>query len=1119
MFTIRTDLRPSIRSIAVAFYTYILHTRIDIEVEDIVFVSHDEAGILRRYIIDANPQGTFFDMQDSAIILPFNLKDLNDSSISLLYTHGDGLSRLYDSFCITIHENDYNLQVTFYKSFTHAQRYNFERFFIRVIQYSTYHSECKLSEYSILMDSEIQPLIHVNDLSKKKYNPNDTVLSRFYEFYLKSPSKECVVYNNAIYSYKDIERQSNRIANCLFINNICVHEGVVLYLDRSDVIISAILAIMKLRCYYLPVDISTPIGRLVDIQTDSHIHFVLTDSETISNNLKQIISGCTVINLEKISDYEVTPSFERRKSSPDDTCYMIYTSGSTGKPKGVRITNRNVANFISNNIIDSKVKDLSIANPCLMAVNKVGFDAFVADTLLALACGYKIVMASSEELANPYLFNQSIKQNRVNIIQTTPTRLTISILNHSPETLRKIRIIVCGGESLISETISAIMYYAPCSTLINVYGPTETTVWSINADISKGEMGIGKPAQNAQCYILNRYKKFVPNYETGVLYIGGDGLGSYPFDNVSQQEKFLKIPGLEGRLYDSGDTAYMDDNSNFYYVSRLDSQVKINGIRIELEEIESVAKEYKQILLCAASVKSIPGIGNRLVFYYTSNVKISRDFFVKRIFNRLPSAYVPNYFVRLKSIPLTTSNKIDRRALPIPLFDSEGLVMPRTEIQRAIYKACQREKPGLAIGVNRSLAELGFTSIDMPSIVSILEENGIKIEDYRIINTSFSIEQIAIRIENSIYNQEYVSRSYPKSFFEKYKENSLPSNYLLTGASGFLGSHILYELISNTSANVICFVHRRNIKDSIKYYWPEWNIPEDRVKYIYGSLDKENLGLSEDDLRIAETADAIINCAAIVKYYGDYEKIHRANVLSVKNLIEFSLRHNIVFNHISTLSVLGTNPDNPLTEKDFWVGQNEIFANQYIESKFAAENEVRKGADKGLKYRIFRVGRLSWRTFDKKFQINSVENEFYSMILSFIRLHQAPIELKDTRIEISPVDFCAKAIVNLCNQKFINGVFHVMNNNLLSLETIVKYLNKNGLDIRFVPMNTFIQSVNSLEDSSPIKKILQICCIRENGFIIENNPAISNEATMTILGLRMNWPYLNEKYFRITTGG
>lgn len=1133
MICLNSDLKWNAKTLAVAFYTYILHTRVDIEVGDIVFVQ-EEDGRYRRIVIKAKEEFSFFEMLASAKVEDFDLNSLSEGTMSAVFSRNDLECPEFKNFNINIIRPSREMRIEFNKEFNYEQIQNFARYFMRVVQYTIEHGECKLRDYSMLRDDEIEPIKHAFDKTSLEYNDSRLVLDDFYSYFIRNPHKICISYKENSYTYANIEEQSNQIANMLNVNSVSHTNGVIIYMNRSERILSSILGIMKCAAYYLPIDISTPIERVKDIVSDSKVKAVLVDSDKIVKQLTDAGVESTILNVYSATEQNSYLNFDKVTPSKEDACYMIYTSGTTGKPKGVMVRNRNVANFVSNNILDISVQNAGITAPCIIAPNKVGFDAFVGDMLLSVSCGFKIAIASDEELDNPHLFINAIKKNRVNIIQTTPTRLNMSILSYSPEVLKRLKVIACGGEPLLKEVIKKINHYAPDSTLINVYGPTETTVWSAAANITKNDQGIGVPAQNTRCYILNRYNKFVPNYETGILYIAGDGLGCYCFDKEKQNEKYIHVDGIDEQIYNSGDTSYLDSNYYIIYGSRADSQVKINGVRIELGDIESVAKKSKSIKDCAAAVKEIPNAGRRLVLYYLSNVIIKTEEF-RSILSELPDAYIPSFFVKLEKLPLTSSNKIDRKSLPVPeIKNNDEIILPRTELEKALHTIVKRlveerfvnnEISSVQeVSINKALSTYGINSNQKGAINSYLTRNGFyHPENHKIIKMTMSIAEIAEKIEN-LDDSRSVKRNFPAYSFDNYKNKNNVSSIFLTGGAGFLGTHVLASLLKNTKAHIICLYHNSSIKKAYEGYNMDVKLDESRITYVYGSLSEENLGLSDDDIELVESADSIINCAACVKYYADEDIIYRANVLSVKNLISFAIKNKIVLNHVSTLSVLGNEIGREVTEKDFWHGQNEIFMIPYVESKFTAENEIILSAENGLKYRIFRVGRLSWRK-DGVFQHNCNENEFFATLKIFELLGLVPEELLDIKMEISPIDGCANAIVALSNCKSINGTYHIMNENLVTLKFIINSMNKAGCNIKAVPMSTFLSKFNKLpnhntssssdkySDASVFKAVTSTCCVVNDMFNIEHNEHITNKLTIKALPSKFKWPEVDEEYF------
>ena len=273
------------------------------------------------------------------------------------------------------------------------------------------------------------------------------------------------------------------------------------------------------------------------------------------------------------------------------------------------------------------------------------------------------------------------------------------------------------------------------------------------------------------------------------------------------------------------------------------------------------------------------------------------------------------------------------------------------------------------------------------------------------------------------------------------------------------------------------------------------------------------IGWAENNLEIINSADSIINCAAYVNYFGNKEIYENSNVESVKNLINFAIKKNIILNHVSTLSILGNEKiKERITERDLYFNQN-IDANQYIKSKFLAEVEIRKAASKGLKYRVFRIGRLTWRIKDKKFQKNFESNEFYESLKLFIEMQQVPENIMNTIIEISPVDYCAEAICKLTRQNKLNGVFHVYNDNFLTMQEIIEYLNNYGHNIKIISSTEFMREFRKRTDELKTRNMIHIS---NNQYEMESNSAINNEITKKLLDSDdFKWPIISKDYFNI----
>ncbi len=995
------------------------------------------------------------------------------------------------------------------QKFTYMQKSNFEKYFFRTVEKIIDNKMCKIEEFSILEENEKEYLRNLYSSSKKDYDENLTVVECFKKNVKERPKDICVIFEDQKYTYEYMDKKSDELAYYLTKRGIKKQQRVMIYMDRSEKIIISILAILKCQCVYVPIDISTPIERINVIYQDASPFCILVDDISKDIIKSNSFNTINILDIEEKNSVSLKEFASNYNSNKEDYCYIIYTSGTTGKPKGVAIRNRNIANFISNNIIIENLRNKKTAT--LVAVNKIGFDAFVGDILLPLGTGIKILMTSTEELNNPKKLLNSVRKYNGNIIQTTPTRISLSFLETDPKSLKNFQVIVSGGELLVDEIANKVTQNSN-AVFINIYGPTETTVWATCAIVSKNEYGIGKPVQNANCFIFNKYMKFVPNGEQGIIYIAGAGLGSYCFDKEKNKQKYIKSKEAKEEIYDSGDIGYIDENNVLIFCERIDTQVKINGVRIELEEIESVALQLDYVMECVSIVKELPNLGKVLLLYYKSQKNKNYDNEIRKyLIRRLPATYIPRFFIKLDKMPVTLTHKIDRKKLPIPKENSETtqLVLPTNEIENCIYKAFLKCNNKNKIGVLTNITGL-YDSLDIIKVYCELLELGYSF-DIKTLTESDTIREMAIKYNNS---NDVNKKEYPQTFFNEYDDINNYNNILLTGVTGFLGIHILQEILKSTKSNIICFVHNiKNLREIYEDY--HMNIPynQKRIKVIKGSLEKPNFGLNERDSEIINKADCIINCAAYVNYYGNKKIYMDSNIESVKNLIDFAINKNIVLNHISTLSVLGEEEiRDKICEKDLWFNQN-IDSNQYVKSKFLAEIEIKKAAQKGLQYRVFRIGRLTWRVEDKKFQKNFDSNEFYNSLKLFIEMKQVPKNIMDTIIEISPIEYCAKAICKLTHQNRLNGVFHVYNDNFLTMREIIEYLNNYGCKIEVVNSREFMKNFTERKDEIKTRNMIHIY---NNKYKMESNSSIDNNITKNILNsCNFKWPIITQDYFNI----
>ena len=355
------------------------------------------------------------------------------------------------------------------------------------------------------------------------------------------------------------------------------------------------------------------------------------------------------------------------------------------------------------------------------------------------------------------------------------------------------------------------------------------------------------------------------------------------------------------------------------------------------------------------------------------------------------------------------------------------------------------------------------------------------------------------------------------------KHIDLPNEFkkiILFGATGFLGIHILYYLLIHTHSKIFCVIRKKDTINPLtrfikkfKFYFPDANIEQYlyRIKIIEGNILEEHFGIDEELYKhLGNKCDCVIDTAALVKHYGNYELFNNTNVISTKRMIAFCEEFNIPLNYMSTMSVSGNGlvktPSSNFTEDDLYIGQS-FNENVYVRSKFEAERAIIDSCkNNNLIASIYRLGTITNRYYDGAFQENFSDNAFLNRLNTFINLGVFPNELSEFPFEFSPVDFCANFIVQLIKQQKDNlNVYHLYNSHYILGKDLVEALNSCGISLKTVSFEEFkIALYNSKYNSFGITAYIKN---------INNAITFHNEKTLSILKtLDLDWPEITIEY-------
>ena len=566
-----------------------------------------------------------------------------------------------------------------------------------------------LKDIDIVTVEEKEKLLVEFNNTDLEYDENIPFIKYFEEQAEKTPDEIAIVFENKKMTYRELNEKANSLAYLLRENEVTNNTVVGILLERSFEMLISMLAVLKSGGSYIPIASDYPKDRIEYMLEDSEATIILTSQN------RRNLADKKLINVKDERIYENHKENLENISKPEDLSYLIYTSGSTGTPKGVMLKQKNLSNFYNSmkNIIEY-LKDGK--NHKILSITTVSFDIFAFETLMSLTSGLTVYLTSENGQKMTSEIERIIKENSVEIMQTTPSVMKFHLENlNNKDSLKSLKYIMLAGEPLSKSLVDKIKEIVPDVTIYNGYGPSETTIFSaVGNATNQEEVTIGTPINNTQIYILNKNKKVLPQGTRGELYISGDGVGKGYMNKEEQtNSNFIPNPFIAGKImYKVGDLGSFDDKGEITCYGRVDNQVKIRGLRIELQEIEKRIQSVYNIHDCVVVKKVVKG-KDALCAYYVERGHVIKSVLKSVLYSKLPEYMVPQYFVKMDQLPHTPNGKVDRKALPDPVIDEKELeiVKPRNAIDKELIKIIEKMLQVDKVGINNTLIELGGDSL------------------------------------------------------------------------------------------------------------------------------------------------------------------------------------------------------------------------------------------------------------------------------------------------------------------------------------------------------------------------------------------------------------------------
>ncbi len=952
------------------------------------------------------------------------------------------------------------------------------------------------------------------------------------------------------FTFGQLDEISDRIACGLRRLGVKSGHKVAFLLKRDYRLIPTILGISKAGAAFIPADPAYPPDRISYIMENSQAACLISSGDV------EIAGNYEYTEIDTLLSQEVEPAL-LPEIGQDDLAYMIYTSGTTGRPKGVMLSHRGIANIVHP---DNNPFNRDITGNChgIVAIGSICFDISLFEIFVPLMNGLFVELGNEKSMMDAGELSAHILRHGADILHCTPSRITAYLANDAfRKALEGVKAILAAGEVLPGSLVKRLE--ETCQIRIyNGYGPTETTIGATITEAGDA-VSIGTPIANTGILLLNGESEPVPFGAVGEICIYGNGVGiGYQGRPEETEAKYMIWGGI--RLYRTGDLGYFSSDGRLIYCGRNDRQVKLRGLRIELSEIENVMGEFPGVSACCCMIRKIEKTGH-LVGFYTSIPKgsVNQEALKAHMKARLTAYMVPDVLKELDAMPQTPNGKTDQKALERePVAYIRIYRKPETEREKLVCSAFGEVLSIGQVGLDDNFFELGGDSLNAVAVILKIEEKlGLaenqpdsgsggtggrgsvcrpassgKLEYgdlYRYPTPALLLERIFKKTDGGPdkgFDIESLDYQGMAQYLTAHTRNEARrrhlGNVLLTGATGYLGIHILVDLLRNPDwcGKIVCLSRPKKtltalkrVKSSLFYYAEEDFSASygDKWLVVEGDITLSDIFARECPFHI----HTIINSAADVSHFSYGDHLEKINTQGVRNLIRFAEKEQAMLCQISTISVAGMTAGEirkeGFCESDFYIGQ-EIH-NQYIYSKYMAEYEMLRAAVRdGLEIKIMRIGNLQGRIRDGEFQMNLHSNAFTRQFSSYIKLGAAPLSVYEGSVNFSPVDETAHNIAVLAATGGETAVFHVYPPVELKFADLFRAAGRLGYTVEALPDEEFSELLRERKQSAEGREQLQGLMTSEEAGNLCEIPVVQELTDGYLQSLSEGWSDITEAY-------
>ncbi|HEX7980366.1 MAG TPA: amino acid adenylation domain-containing protein, partial [Gemmatimonadaceae bacterium] len=537
------------------------------------------------------------------------------------------------------------------------------------------------------------------------------------------PDAPAVTMEGTTWSYATLMAHADRVARRLVARGIMPGQHVAVAVERSHALVAVLQGVLMAGAAIVPIDANDPPERVAFVLDDAQVALLLHDE--VTRSLLGAAAGVPSLDAQDAIN-DGAPDATLPAVDEESVAVVLFTSGSTGRPKGVRLSHRGFVTHASSleSLIPFRAGDV------LLHRTPLSFDAATWEIFGTLAAGGRLVLARPGGHSDADYAAELLEREGVTVLQGVPSVVRMMLDSPAMARSRTLQHVIVGGEAVTPDFVAALRATVPWARVHNGYGPTEATVdatwWTVPDGESPSVVPIGRPVGNNRAYVLSPAMQLQPIGVPGELYIGGRGvaLGYLGRPDLTAERFVLDPFAADGsRMYRTGDRARWRADGELEFMGRLDDQVKLRGVRLEVAEVEAVLRGVPGVSAVAVALRGQTN-AQRLVAYYVA-AEAGADLAAElrdAASRALPPAVVPTAYVRLESIPLTASGKTNRRALPEPpeAEDVERFVEPRDDVERAVASVWSEVLGRGRVGVETSFFDLGGHSLLATRIIGRL---------------------------------------------------------------------------------------------------------------------------------------------------------------------------------------------------------------------------------------------------------------------------------------------------------------------------------------------------------------------------------------------------------------